>query len=161
MIWSRRARGRDRASLPPPQLFQLLGRFRPIFLQKQRQASVRQQTAASLASRAIVGFIINVANPLDLGAADRTGPSELSVNGHFRAKGGDLFRKLVPGLLTQQRDPMGERLLHGQVQPLNLIAGEFLRQSYWRNPGGVEDLVRVGIADAAEQTRVSQRAFNG
>src|ERR1700677_1201731 len=68
------------------QRLQLIQRARPVLAQQPRQAAVGQHLAPCLAARAIVGFVVGVANPLHLFAAARARLVELSMDGELRPK---------------------------------------------------------------------------
>jgi hypothetical protein len=56
---------------------------------------------------AVVGFVVCVANALDLLAAAGTGQIEATVDGHFGTEGGDLLREAFVGLGAEAIDPEG------------------------------------------------------
>ncbi len=81
------------------------------------------------------------------------------MHGHFRAESGDIFRELIAGLLSQQPDPTSKRFLRGLVQTRYLLDRELLAQPHRGKPRGMQDFVRIRVANAAKQARIGQRAF--
>ncbi len=79
--------------------------------------------------------------------------------GHLRSEGRDLFGKLLPGPLSQTIRPLAQHLRGRALQAPHFLLAEILSPSQGRQPRAVEDLVGVGVADAAEQPRVGQRAL--
>ena len=57
------------------QCFKFFESPRPILLEQMRKGTVCEQAAARLATRAVIGFVIGIANALHLGAAARARPS--------------------------------------------------------------------------------------
>ena len=151
-----RSEGPSRASL---QFLQLLQRPWPVLAEQPRQAPVGEQPSFRLAGRAVVALVVRVDDVLDGAAAAGTRLAEPAVHGHLLAKGRDLVGKPVADFLLQAFDPERQHLLHRAVQPGHFLAGQVRRQLKRRQPRGVEDLVRVGVADAAEDSGVGQRAL--
>ncbi len=80
---------------------------------------------------------------------------------HPWSKRGDFFWKLITRLTPQALRPLREAAAHGLIQPLDLFRLEFLRQGERRKMCFEEDLIGVCISDAAEQSRIGERAFQG
>jgi hypothetical protein len=78
------------------------------------------------------------------------------VDGHVRAKRGDLLGEGVPRFGAQPLDPLTQGHHGGIAQPLNLGVGQPPRQLQRRQPSPVEDLVRISVPDAVEEGRVGQ-----
>ena len=55
--------------------------------------------------------------------------------------------------------PSPQRRPRRVVQPRELLVGQRARELERRQPGTVQDLVRIGVADAAEQMRIGERAL--
>src|SRR5579863_3783219 len=76
-----------------PVLLQFLERARPIVPEEPRKRPVGEQSAASLAGRAVVRLVRRVADTLDGGLADRAGLAVPYVSGHARPERRDLLRE--------------------------------------------------------------------
>src|SRR5258708_194672 len=109
---------------PVAPLFQLFQGARPIVLEQLGQGAIREQLPARLASRAVVGFVFGVHNPLNRRAANRARLSEFAVHRHFLSKCGDLLWKFVAGFLAQSLRPFEQRLASGVVEPNLLLLAE-------------------------------------
>src|SRR5258708_10803398 len=81
------------------------------------------------------------------------------MHSHLRTKGSDIFRKILSRLLSQKENPTSERFLHGAMQALDFQGRKFLGERNRREPRGVKNLIRIRVADATEQARISQRSF--
>src|SRR5688572_23866965 len=133
----------------------------PVFLEQPGHSTVGQEFAAGLTGWTVVALVVGVDDVLHGGAAYRTRLAELSVHGHLRMKGCHLRRELVTGLSAQPPGPRVECVPDGSPETRDLVRVETRRQLQRREPGGVQDLVGVGIADAAEKRGVRERAFDG
>jgi hypothetical protein len=56
-------------------------------------------------------------------------------------------------------DPQAQRRPRRVVQTKQLLVRQRARQLQRREPGRVQDLVGVGVADAAEEVRIGERPF--
>ena len=63
----------------------------PIFAQEAGEAAVGKDLAAGLASGAVVGLVVSVADALDFFSAAGAGVVKLAVDGEFGAECGDAF----------------------------------------------------------------------
>src|SRR5205085_18668 len=99
-----------------------------------------------LAARAVVGFVVGVADALDVRAADRAGLTKFSVDGEVRTERGHVTRtrETRAELLLQTLDPKRQRGPAGIEQPRDLRVADLLRERHGREPGGVKNLVGVG-----------------
>src|ERR1019366_8483108 len=145
--------------LPLLEGFQFLRSARPVLAEQPRERPVRQQPAAGLARRTIVGFVAGVTDALDPAAAAGTGMTVLSMGGHLRAERRHLFRELSLRLGAQPVHPFGEDLASGRVQPRRLVMGQPERHSDGTEAGAMQDLVGVGVADTAEKAWIGEGAF--
>ncbi len=109
-----------------------------------------------MASGAVVGLILGVHDPLDGGAAVWTGLAVTAVNGHLLPEGSNLFGEPIPCLASKALGPFDKCLLRGLEQSRDFVLGELLGEPYRREPGVVENLVGVGVANPAEQPGVCQ-----
>ena len=75
---------------------------------------------------------------------------------HAIAKRGHLLRKLFARLRDQLVSPLREHANGVRVKMLDLLGGELAGQQHRRQLGRVQDLVGVGIADAAQQVRIGK-----
>ena len=64
-------------------------------------------------------------------------------------------------LRAQTFGPLLQRRPRRRVEARDLVVAELARQLDGREAGPVEDLVRVGVADAVEQPWVGERALEG
>src|SRR5688572_11104090 len=81
------------------------------------------------------------------------------VHGHALAEGGYFLRELLSRLITQKRDPLPQRRAGGVVQPADLLVRQGRGLLERRQTGGMQNLVRIRVAYAAEQMRIGQRAL--
>src|SRR5690242_3804471 len=98
---------------------------RPVRPQQSRQASISQDFAAGLASRAIVGFVIRVANALYLFATPRARFSITAVSRHALTKCSNLLRKSSRRFCPQPLDPKCKSIARRGEQPIPLILFQF------------------------------------
>src|SRR5207253_361155 len=92
-------------------------------------------------------------------ATDRAGLAEAAAHAHLRPERGDFFWKRITGLVAQALRPFAEHFAHGCVKALDVAGRDPLRMRDRRKPRAMQDLVRICIADAAEQARVGERAL--
>ena len=78
---------------------------------------------------------------------------------HLRAKRGDFLWEPVAGLASESLGPLAEGRLGGGVKSRDLRLGEAAGELDRREPGGVQDLVGVGISDPGEEPRVGERSL--
>ena len=76
------------------------------------------------------------------------------------AERGDLFRESRSPRRARSRSTQSRERRAGRVEePRDLVVGELPRQLHRREARAVQDLVGVGVADAAEEARIGQRAL--
>ena len=131
----------------------------PVFAEEAGEGAVGEEFAGGLAGRAIVGFVAGVADALDFAAAARARLFIAAVDSHAFAEGGDIFRELAGGFGAETVGPVDEAGADGFVEALDFEDGEFLREGERRKLGFPENFVGVGVADAAEEARVGEGAF--
>jgi hypothetical protein len=85
----------------------------PVGFQEAGQAAIGENFSSGLATGAIVGFVVGVANALDFLSAGWAGLSVAAVNGHFLSKRGDFFGEGGFGLRAQAFDPERESVARG------------------------------------------------
>jgi hypothetical protein len=112
-----------------------------------------------LAVRAVVGFIVGVADALNFVAAAWAGLAIASVNGHVWSKRGHFFWEICGGFGAEFFDPERKRVARSGEECLPLGRLQFVCDRDGREFGGVEDFVGVGVADPAENARIGERAF--
>ncbi len=78
---------------------------------------------------AVVGFVIGIANALDLLAAPWTRLVEAAVHGHLGTKSGDFFREALFGLGAQALNPEGESGTRGSEEAFPLVGLELVGES--------------------------------
>ena len=127
--------------------------------QEPGQGAVGQYATSRLTVRAIIGLVPLVADPLNGIATHRARSSELAVDCELVAEGGDLTsaRESIRESPAEDFDPMVQRFANGTVKAIDLIIIKTAGQHDWREACGMENLVAVGVADAAEKSRIGQR----
>src|SRR5206468_10488321 len=100
--------------------------------------------------------VLGVDDALDRRAAVRAGLSVAAVDGHPLAERGHLLGKRVPGFAPQALGPIGERVARRAMEALDLPVVEARGELERREPRAVEELVRVGVPDPAEETRIGE-----
>ncbi len=83
------------------------------------------------------------------------------MHGHPFAKGGHFLWELLAFVLSQLGNPVLERRSRGLIEALDLLVAELSGAGQWRKPSPVQDLVRIRIPDAAEETGIGQGALQG
>ena len=141
----------------PRRCLQLLDRARPVGTQQTRQTAVGQDPPARLAAWAVVGLVFRVSDALDRGAAGRAGLPEAAMDRHPGPKRGDPLRKGRCGVVPTVAGSTGPAPRMALEQPRQLGLGELAAHRQRREPRGMQDLVRVGVADPAK-SRGSVRA---
>ena len=139
---------------------QLVERSRPVVVQQPRQRAVGEQAPAGLAGRAVVALVRprrRCAAPARRrpGTARRSGRAPPSPAG-TRSPSPETRRRPRARRRSVQRASVVARRV---VQPRDLLVVEIAASAERRQPRRVQDLVRVGVADAAEQVRIGQRAL--
>src|SRR5262249_27291897 len=71
----------------------------------------------------------------------------------------DLFWKASLSLCSQTIDPEFESIARCSEKPFPFFRLQLERQRDRRKPGCVQDLIRVGVADPADEARICQSAF--
>src|SRR5437867_6145325 len=140
------------ASLEPA--LPLLERSRPILLQEPRHGAVGEYSSIRLAAWAVVHLALRVPNALHRRTAHGAGLAVAAVYRHLGPEGGHLLGKPVSDLGAQALDPCAQRFARGAIEPLDVGVGQTRGQREWREPRGVQDLVRIRVADAAEDRGV-------
>ena len=80
---------------------------------------------------------------------------------HAFAESADFFRKAVAGRIPKPLDPVPQREPHGVEQAFDFLGRQFLRKSHRRELRPVQDFIRIGVANPAEQARVCKGALHG
>src|SRR5262249_18759461 len=111
------------------------------------------------AAGAIVRLVLGIDDALDRRAAFRTGLAVAAGDGHFRAEGSHLFRESITHVSPQPLRRFHERHPCCLEETGDYLAVDLVGQREPRQPGRVQDLVGVGVADTAEETRVGERPF--
>src|SRR5215472_3060743 len=140
---------------------QLLQAPRPVLLEEPRERAIGQEPSAGLAGGTVVRLVVGVDDALDRRAAVRTRLPVATVDGHPLPEGGHLLRKSGAGLLAKPVGPGPENGAGRLVESPDLVLLQPLRQRHRGQAGGVEDLVRIRVADAAEEPRVGERPLQG
>ena len=79
--------------------------------------------------------------------------------GHVLAKGGDLFGECEAGFGGQAVHPEAQGALRGGEKTKPFFRFELLRLGERREARGVENFVRVGVADTAQDAGISEGAL--
>src|SRR5579872_3024712 len=138
-------------------LLELLERLRPVGLEELRERAVGEELPAGLAPRAVVRLVVAADDPLDRRAARGAGLLVPQMDREALAGGRDaLVREALARLAAQARRPFLEDILRGLEERLRLLGREPRRQLHGREPCAVEDLVRVGVPDPAEESRIHE-----
>src|SRR5262249_8477360 len=72
------------------------------------------------------------------------------------AKGGDLFREPLAAAAPEAFRPVDEGRASRLVQTGDLVVGQAARETVGRQPGAMQYLIGVGVADAAEQSGIGE-----
>src|ERR1700757_4489721 len=113
------------AASAPLERFQLVQRSRPVGAEQARQAAICQDFPASLASRAVVGLVVGVADAQDFFTASWTRLAIPPVNGPAFPKSRYLFGECGSGFPLQTIDPELERLLRRGIETFPFFRLEF------------------------------------
>jgi len=92
----------------------------PVGSEQAREASVGEHLACGLAAGAVVGFVVGVADALDLLTAARAGVAVAAVRGHVFAECGDFFGE---GVGFEAVDPELEGFARGGEEARPLFIG--------------------------------------
>jgi hypothetical protein len=131
----------------------------PVSAEEAGEAAVGEEFAVGLAGGAVVSFVVGVADALDRIAATGAGKFVAAVDGHAFAEGGDFFGEFAGGFGAEASGPVGEAVADRFVKARDFGGGEFLRQGERGELSLPENFVGVGIADAGEEARVGEGAF--
>src|SRR4029079_5976981 len=88
--------------------------------------------------------------------AARAGRPALVVDGEEIA---DLLLKCRWNALAQHGDRVGHRRLRRRVEAVDLLRGQRRPLPEWQQPGGMQDLVAVGMADPRDERLVLQQVL--
>src|SRR5271165_1816509 len=77
----------------------------PVFAEQAGEAAVGEDFSAGLATGAVVGLVVGVADALNLLSAAGAGLVKLAMHGEFGAEGGDAFGKGLVCFLAQAVHP--------------------------------------------------------
>lgn len=102
---------------------------------------------------------VRVTDALDFFAADRARPAKFAVHGHLPTERRHVLWKTTASFSPQNFNPMSQGSLCGVKQSPDGLGRKLLRQRHGREPGAVQDFVRIRIANAAEQVRIGQGAL--
>ena len=116
---------------------------------------------AGLAARTVVRLVLRVADPLDRRAADRARLAVAAMHGHPVAKRGDSLGKSARRPRCRSRSVQSSSTARVAANRRRTLGSERARQRQWREPRAMQDLVGVGVADAAQEPRVGERALEG
>jgi len=83
------------------------------------------------------------------------------MDGHAGPEGGDLLGEFLPGFGAEASSPFGEGRLRGSVEPPACLCIQALGMAHGRQAGSMQDLIGVGIADAAKKPRVTECPLQG
>src|SRR5215468_7770017 len=130
--------------------FELVEAAGPVGAQEAGQGAIGEEFSAGLAARAVVGFVVGVTNALNLIATPWAGLAIATMDGHAFAECSDLLRESRLCLGLQAIDPELERLARGVEKAFPLARIELVSERNGRQLCGMENLVGIGVADAAE-----------
>lgn len=150
-----------RADLTSFQCFQFFKGAGPVGAEKARQAAVGENLSAGLAPGAIVRFFIGVADAQDFVATSGARLTVASVDRHVLAECSYLCRKVMVRFFFEARDPQLKSLAGRAEQPLPFFRRKLAGESDWGELRRMQNLVGIGVANSAEETRISQRSFQG
>src|SRR5690606_32111850 len=139
--------------------FQLLERARPVLPQQLREGAIMQEAPAGLAAGAVVGLVLAVDDSLDGGATMGARLAVPPVYLHPRVERGDLLWKAVARFGGEQLGPFPEQALRRLVEGCDLLVAELRRSLHRGELRLQEDLVRVCVADPAQDAWIGQRAL--
>src|SRR5581483_10513431 len=108
-------------------LFEFVERFWPIALEQSRQAAIGEKLSTGLTARAIVRFVIGIADALHGLPATRTGLPEASVYGHLFPKRRHTLREMIGRSGPKTIDPRPQRRLRRFKETNPLFIGQSLR----------------------------------
>src|ERR1700721_3744438 len=79
------------------------------------------------------------------------------MNRHVLAERRHLLRKTSLRLRTKSLDPERKRLARRLVKPFPLLRLELVRKRNRREPGRMQNLIGISIADPAQHARIGER----
>ena len=107
----------------------------------------------------MVGFVVGVANALNLCATTQARLSVTAVNRHVLAKSGNFLGERRPRLRRAAGPDQGfER---GVEERFPVVRREFVRERDWRHFCRVQDFVGVRVANAAHDARIGEGSLHG
>ena len=112
-----------------------------------------------MAARAIVGFVVGIADALDFFSAPWAGLSVAAVNRHFFPKRGDFFGEGDLGFGAETIDPESESVARGGEESFPFLRVQFLREGDGGKFCGMQYFIGVGVADSAEEAWIGEGAF--
>ena len=83
------------------------------------------------------------------------------MHGHLGTKSGDFLGEALFCLGSQTINPEGERGTGGGEESFPLVGFEFVGERDRGELGCVENLVRVRVTDAADESRISEGTLEG
>ena len=134
---------------------------REVRAQQPGETSVSQDLSAGLAASTVVGFVVGVANALDGITAARAGLAEAAMYRHLRAKRCDLFGEAPFRFGPETGYPKFQRGACGSEEAVPFFRCQFLCAGHGGKLCGVQNLVGIGIADAADGVRVGECFLDG
>ena len=129
---------------------------RPVGTEQPGEAAIGEDFASRLAGRAVVRLVVRIANAENLVPAAGTGLPVAAVDGHALAEGSDFLWERDNGFGAEAVGPGLENFTGGCEEALPLGRRQFTSERDGRQLGRVQDLVRVGVADAAEQAWIGK-----
>ena len=129
----------------------------PVGAQQPGKPAIGEHPSAGLAVRAVVRFVVRIAYTENLRAAPPARFSVAPMNRHAFAKRRDLLREPRARLRRQAPDPQFQRAASRSEEAVPFVVRQPAGQSQWREPGGVENLVRVRVPDSADDAGIRQR----
>ena len=152
-----RARGRARARRDARARGRPASSCASRLLEQARAAAVGVDLAAGLAGRAVDDLVLREVDALQRLAAARARLAGVAV--HVVDAGRLLVERHARRRTARNSlDALGQLGADRDVQPLDLLVVEPLGSRERREPRGVQDLVRVGAADAGDRALVAQQA---
>ena len=153
----RRARRLPRHA-PGQALLELFQRARPVLAQEARERAVGEEPPTGLADRTVVRLVLRVDDPLHRRPAVGTRLAVATVDRHALAKA-VTFSGTSGAPSPKTLDPLGQHVARRRVEPRDLLSFQLVRHPDGRQPRPVQDLVRVGVADAVEKMGVGEGAL--
>ncbi len=101
----------------PSIALQLVQVSRPVILEQARERPIGEDTALGLATGAVVGLVVGVADPLQRYGADRAVLAITAMYGHLRTECGNFPQEVVTCLKAKPIGPFPEHELGSVEQP--------------------------------------------